>query len=68
MKKQFMLEDLECANCAQKMEDAIRKMEAALCELVIQGVETNVDDQLAIVRSRAFRTGEYDTGFLDLKQ
>ena len=53
---------------AGSREDAIRKMEAALCELVIQGVETNIDDQLAIVRSRAFRTGEYDTGFLDLKQ
>ncbi len=27
MKKIFKLEDLDCANCAAKMEDAIRKVE-----------------------------------------
>ena len=27
MKKTFKLQDLECANCAAKMEDAIRRME-----------------------------------------
>ena len=27
MKKVFMLEDLDCAHCAAKMEDAIRKLE-----------------------------------------
>lgn len=27
MKKTFMLEDLDCANCAAKMENAIRKLE-----------------------------------------
>ena len=27
MKKTFKLEDLECANCAAKMEDAVRKMD-----------------------------------------
>lgn len=27
MKKTFALEDLDCANCAQKMEDAIRKLD-----------------------------------------
>ena len=26
MKKKFKLEDLECANCAAKMEDAIKKI------------------------------------------
>ena len=26
MKKKFKLEDLDCANCAAKMEDAIRKL------------------------------------------
>ena len=26
MKKIFILENLDCANCAQKMEDAIRKI------------------------------------------
>ena len=27
MKKVFVMEDLDCANCAAKMEDAIRKLE-----------------------------------------
>ena len=27
MKKKFKLTDLDCANCAAKMEDAIRKIE-----------------------------------------
>lgn len=27
MKKTFMLEDLDCAHCAAKMEEAIRKLE-----------------------------------------
>ena len=26
MKKKFKLEDLDCANCAAKMEDAIKKI------------------------------------------
>ena len=27
MKKVFKLQDLDCANCARKMEDAIRKLD-----------------------------------------
>lgn len=27
MKKTFQLIDLDCANCAQKMEDAVRKID-----------------------------------------
>lgn len=27
MRKVYRLEDLDCANCAQKMEDGIRKLE-----------------------------------------
>ena len=46
---------------ANTREDAIRKMEAALCEMVVVGVETNVEDQLKLVRSEAFHQGEYDT-------
>lgn len=46
---------------APTREEAIRKMEAALCEMVIVGVETNIDEQLKLVRSEAFQKGEYDT-------
>ncbi len=42
-------------------ENAIRKMEAALCEMIIQGVETNIESQLQLVRSKAYREGAYDT-------
>lgn len=30
MKKKFKLQDLDCANCAAKMEDAIKKIEGVL--------------------------------------
>ena len=46
---------------APTREEAIRKMEAALCEMVIVGVETNVEEQLKLVRSKAFHEGVYDT-------
>lgn len=46
---------------AHTREEAIRKMEAALCEMVIHGVDTNIEDQLRLVRSRAFQQGNYDT-------
>lgn len=46
---------------ANTREDAIRKMEAALCEMVIQGVDTNIEDQLKLIRSKSFWQGTYDT-------
>ncbi|MBR6541670.1 MAG: acetyl-CoA carboxylase biotin carboxylase subunit [Anaerotignum sp.] len=46
---------------ANTREEAIRKMEAALCEMVIVGVETNIEDQLKLVRSEPFHQGRYDT-------
>ena len=46
---------------APTREEAIRTMEAALCEMVIVGVETNVEEQLKLVRSKAFHEGVYDT-------
>lgn len=30
MKKVFMLEDLDCANCAAKMEEGIRKIDGVI--------------------------------------
>ena len=41
-------------------EEALRKMKAALCELVIEGVETNIAQQLALVGDERFMTGQYD--------
>lgn len=46
-------------------EEAIRKMKAALCELVIDGIETNIEEQLAIIESAPFDDGSYDLTILD---
>ena len=46
-------------------EEAVRKMKAALCELVIEGVETNMDEQLDIVSDEKFVSGEYDLRFME---
>ena len=41
-------------------EEALRKLRAALCELVIDGIPTNIEEQLKIIESNPFTTGEYD--------
>jgi acetyl-CoA carboxylase biotin carboxylase subunit len=48
---------------AATREEAIRKMHAALCELVIDGVPNNIDDQIAILSDPRFLKGDYNTGF-----
>ena len=49
---------------AATREEAIRKMHAALCELVIEGVENNIDEQIEFVSDDRFNQGEYYTDFL----
>ncbi len=41
-------------------EETIRKMDAALCELVIEGVPNNIEQQIHIIQSEGFRSGQYD--------
>ena len=43
---------------------AIRRMEAALRELVVEGVPTSVPIHLRVLGSDRFRSGQYDTSFL----
>lgn len=45
-------------------EEAIRKMQSALCELIINGVDNNIEEQIGIVRDRRFRAGDYYTDFI----
>lgn len=45
---------------AQTREEALRKMRGALCELVIEGVSTNIEQQLSIIDDERFVTGNYD--------
>lgn len=49
---------------AKTREEALRKMQAALCELVIEGVEHNSELQMEIISDEVFRTGSYTTDFL----
>ena len=46
-------------------EEAVRKMKAALCELVIEGIETNIAEQLEIVGQEAFMSGDYDLTLME---
>ncbi|MCF0123432.1 MAG: ATP-grasp domain-containing protein [Ruminiclostridium sp.] len=50
---------------AGSREEAVRKMKAALCELVIQGIETNIEEQLALVSHPAFMSGDYDLTLME---
>lgn len=49
---------------AKTREEALRKMRAALCELVIDGISTNIEEQLHIVEDERFISGEYDLTFM----
>lgn len=45
-------------------EEAIMKMKWALAEFIVDGVCTNIDFHVNLIRHKAFETGEYDIGFL----
>ena len=45
-------------------EDAINKMRWALSEFIVEGVDTNIDFQLEIIKNADFKAGKYDIGFL----
>ena len=45
-------------------EEALRKMKAALCELVAEGVSTNIGEQLSIIGDERFQSGRYDLDFM----
>ncbi|MFR3730882.1 acetyl-CoA carboxylase biotin carboxylase subunit [Lacrimispora sp.] len=44
--------------------EAISKMRSALGELIIEGIETNVDFQFDILSHEAYRNGDVDTDFI----
>lgn len=45
-------------------EETLRKMRASLCELVIRGIPTNIEEQLSIVQDERFTSGNYDLTFM----
>ncbi|MGE4353152.1 MAG: acetyl/propionyl/methylcrotonyl-CoA carboxylase subunit alpha [Oscillospiraceae bacterium] len=50
---------------AGSREEALRKMKAALCELVIDGVPNNIEEQIEIVGSDDFMSGKYNLDFFN---
>lgn len=50
---------------ANTREEAIAKMNWALSEFIVDGVATNVDFQLKLIRTAEFLDGNYDNGFLN---
>ena len=49
---------------AKTREEALRKLRAALCELVVRGIATNQQEQLCIVEDERFTSGKYDLTFM----
>ena len=49
---------------AKTREEALRKMKASLCELVIDGIATNIEEQLHIIEDERFVSGTYDLTFM----
>ena len=47
--------------------EAIMKMRWALAEFVVEGIDTNIDYQLHLLRDANFEIGDYDVGFLSRK-
>ena len=49
---------------AKTREETLRKLRAALCELVIRGIPTNIEEQLAFLADDRFISGYYDLTFM----
>ncbi|MBQ9949033.1 MAG: acetyl-CoA carboxylase biotin carboxylase subunit [Oscillospiraceae bacterium] len=52
---------------APTREEAIMKMRVALSEFIIDGVDTNIDFQLCLLKDEDFEKGNFDIGFLGRK-
>ena len=50
---------------ATNREQAIRKMKAALSELVIEGIRHNSDLQMDLLSDERFVSGDYHTGLME---
>ncbi len=49
---------------APTREEAIMKMRWALSEFIVDGVDTNIDFQLELIKDKEFEGGKYDIGYL----
>jgi acetyl-CoA carboxylase biotin carboxylase subunit len=46
-------------------EEAINRSRRALCEYDIEGIKTTIPLHLCLLEEEAFRSGDYDTGYLE---
>lgn len=44
--------------------EALRKMKSALCELVVDGVSNNIEEQIDIISTDSFMSGDYNLNFV----
>jgi acetyl-CoA carboxylase biotin carboxylase subunit len=52
---------------AQSRPEAIVKMKRALAEFIVDGVDTNIDFDLSLIRDAVFKKGDYDNNYLTRK-
>ena len=50
---------------AKTRDEAIRKMKAALCELIVEGIDSNIDLHTELLSTEEFVSSTYTTDFLD---
>jgi acetyl-CoA carboxylase biotin carboxylase subunit len=50
---------------AQTREEAIVKMERALSEFVIEGIETTIPLHIQLMKNEDFRAGNFTTAFMN---
>ena len=66
MKFEQLQKDMIAAMKARDKDrkEAIAKMRSALGELVIEGIDTNIDFEYDIINSKAFEDGDISTDFI----
>ena len=45
-------------------DEAIKKMKWALSEFIVDGISTNIDFQINLIKEKGFEDGDYDIGYL----
>lgn len=50
---------------AQTREECIRKMQRALDEFIVEGIETTIPFHIQLMEDPKFQSGDFDTGFMD---
>ena len=46
-------------------KEAIMKMRWALSEFIVDGIDSNIDFQLRLIKNKSFEAGTYDNSFLE---